>query len=413
MTTANGEDRPDVFAARVGLGLRELDGLEQPPDVSAVVARRLAEPAATPRHTGARLFAAAIALVAALVTVILFAWPHLGRGGADASVTAQEPATPAGPWRLVYELPADELQRQVREQRFASLWQALAQCVSNLAARLDDAAHGQGKHITVTPGGDLTVTIDLADASPELVARVRAGVETAGQLELRMLADADYRAPGVEPFDLPAEQAKLQAWLDAGGRARLQEAAAALADFHPLHPHLRWHVHRITPDPGHPGHWGVRYADLPVGAVAAHPSGQWNGGTIPAELRARPAAEQFLLELVPVNLHERHFTQAGLDPAAITKIGDRQDGLGPDVECALSAGRAAEFADFSEKHIGGFCALIWNGQMLSAPRFESRIPGRVRIGPCTSDQAEPIATALRSPLPVTPRLLRWEPRTAK
>lgn len=394
----------DAFTARIGLGLRELDGLEQPPDVSAVVARRLHERSESAPRSPLPWLGVAAALLAAIVTATLLVRPYFDRPGGDpdAVVAAQDPA---GPWQLVYELPIEALQRSLRDNPGEDLEQLLARCVRNLQARI-------GAVGAVTRSDATTVTIDLADASSDAVARVRAMVETVGWYEMRMVADADYAAPGVR-FDMQQEDAQLRAWLDAGGRERLAADLAAIADYRAGSGHLRWYPRRIRPDPRRPGRWSVRYSDLHLGVVAVSAELDWNDGAIPAHLQARPRAEQFLIELFPLNMHEIHFTGEDLEPNSIAVVADRDDGLGSGVGYRFRGDRAMAYADFTERWIGKCCAMLWDGEVLSAPRFESRIPGAGRLCGLSRKQADVIATAMHANLPGTPRLLRAGPRKAK
>ena len=394
-----------TFTARVQLGLRELDGIEQAPDVSEIVAQRLEDPvpgAQRPRLGWPGIVAA---VLAAAVTAALLVQHYLDRGGNDSPpfVEAQDPV---GPWRLVYELPVDELQRSLQGDKSGDLEQLLAQCVSGVQTRL-------GALGTVTRGDATTFTVDLESASRDGIGDVRSIIESAGRLEMRMLADEDYAVSGVR-FDMGAEREQLLAWLDAGGRERLLANPATIGEYRARSEHLRWFHRFVWPDGRRAGRWGVPYSQIPrLGVVAVHAEADWNQGVIPAHVQARPTAERFLLELFPINMHETHFEGGDLDPAATRMGEDRQNGTGPWVSYRLRPNRSGEYADFSERGIGRCCAMLWNDEVLSAPRFESRIPGVGRVNASTRRQAETIAAALRAPLPVAPRLLRSEPRKVK
>lgn len=393
--------RVNLFEQRIALGLRELDGQEQQPDVSSAVMRRLHEPEPALSRGRFPTMAVAVALLAVLVTATLIVWENAARGSGD-SVPVIAPQDPVGPWRLLYELPVDELQRAMRDNREEDLEQVLARCVRMLEIRL-------GTRGIVKRSDATKFTVDLANASSSEVASVRTILEDAGRLEMRMLADDDYLAAGVR-FRMQAEQERLAAWLDEGNRQLVQKDPAVIAKYRSDNAQLRWFVRRVWPSASRAGRWDVRYADLHLGVVAAHAEADWNDGVIPAHIQAKPIAERFLVELFPINMHERHFGTADLDPTKVALAGDQGDGLGFGVDYRLRAEQASNYADFSEKWIGRHCAMIWDGEVLSAPRFESRIPGAGRISALSQQQADAIVAALRAPLPVKPRLLRSQSR---
>jgi hypothetical protein len=225
---------------------------------------------------------------------------------------------------------------------------------------------------------------------------------------MRAVADAAYLGAGGQVrFDLDAECRHLQDWLDQGGRERLQRDLRAIAEHRPDSAHLRWAVHRVRPSASDGVRWGQRLADAPTLAasvVAAYEPGDWNGGAIPAAVLKRPAASRFLVELVAINLHERHFRETDVDPTTVAaEIG--QDGEHY-VRFGMVGSQAAAYADFSEKLIGRHCAFLWNDEVLSAPRFLSRIPGAGQIHGLGATEAATIARILSTPVADRPRLLR-------
>ena len=68
MTKNEKEDREGLFDERLRAGLRELDGVESAPDVSADVARRLDESAVEERRGRSSWFVVVAALLAIAVT---------------------------------------------------------------------------------------------------------------------------------------------------------------------------------------------------------------------------------------------------------------------------------------------------------------------------------------------------------
>lgn len=396
--------RDEVFAARVGLGLRELDGLEHAPDASLEVLRRLAQFRSTPPRPALRWPALVAALLALAVTGTLLVLQRSARDpdGSAGTVVAQDPvapptspSAPATPWRLVYQLPAprsaDDPQA-VREKTLRILQQRL------------------GTRAVVAPGDGATLTITLADGAAAQVAAARALVEDLALLEMRQVADGEYIADGGKVhFDLTKERQLLQAWLDGGGRDRLQQDPRAIATYRAASEHLRWCVRFVRPSLAQDGAWNARYADmqaLATSVVAAYPAADWNEGMIPATMRTRPIEQQFLIELLAINRHELHFTGDDLDPESIVQSTDPN--VGSAVDYRMRREKAVSYANFSEKLIGRCCAILWNDEVLVTPCFASRIEGVGRIAGLTATQAATIAKILATPLAERMQLLRSE-----
>ena len=392
--TTNQEERDDLFAARVSLGLRELDGVERAPDVAETVARRLADHEASPRANRWRVsrLAIAAALLGIAVTATLLVEAARGDGPGSAPAVAQDPQ---GSWRLEYELPVDELQRSVEAKQGKSKEQLLQDCVACVSKRLGTSA-------VVRRHGASGFTVELDYASRKKVAEVRGLVEASGRVEMRMLADADYQENGVR-FDIDKERKQLQAWLDAGGRARLLRDGAAIRDYQAISRQLQWFVRRLHPDPRRPNRWQSRFGPEGNRAVFVNDESDWSGGVIPAHMQAKPLAEQQLLKLVPVNMHEEHFTGRDLDPTG-SKVVETQNLFG--FHYRLRKPRAAAYAQWTAKHIQKTSAIIWDGEVIQTPTFVSRIPGQGMIDGMTREQAERMLAALTGQLPVMPRLLR-------
>jgi len=319
---------------------------------------------------------------------------------------APPPAAPAAV-QLVYEMPIDALQRTLRGTPDRDLEQVLAETVATVRARLP-----VGTKVTRHAASGFTVELPAADAPA--VAAARATIETAGKLEMRMLAHADYVAPGVA-FDLPQERQRLQTWLDAGGRERLRADPQALGTFHDdalggrlAGKNLRWFVRRIAASTDAVGRWGMRYQDIPPCrdvCVPAYLQQDWNDGSIPPHIQALPADQRFLVELFAVNMHETHFDNSDLDPNGC-RVDHRTDG--PMLLYRIVASRAGEYADWSQKHLRKCSAILWNDELLSAPMFVSRIPGLGAIaGSFTVDELEAMCAVLQSPpLLMTPVFVR-------
>jgi len=317
------------------------------------------------------------------------------------------PATPA-PVRLVYELPVDALQRAQRGQTDRDLEQVLAETVANVQARIGDEAK-------VARQGAIGFTVDLANADAAAIDLARRRIETVGKLEMRIVADSDYLVDGVA-FDLPAERTHLVAWLDAGGREKLRADPTAIDAFHddakgPLAgKHLRWFVHRIGADARNAGQWQPSMQTwLHDACVPAFTDAEWNAGAIPTRMKELPGGQRHLVELVAVNMHEMHFGNRDLDPKGITVAPARDGSLA--LQYRTIDARAADYGNWSEKHVGKYSAILWNDEVLMVPCFMSRIPGRGQIsGSLSSTELETMQRALQAPpLAARPRFVRQEP----
>lgn len=403
-------DEDGVFAARVGLGLRELDGTERAPDVSREVVQRLergdparAEPA-VPR------LALLAALCAAAATVALLVWyrgtraSDEGVGGVPAPASAnQDPKGQerVGPWRLEYGLHPDDVARWSAEHRKQDVDALVVGTVGEVQRRL-------GARAVVTRGKATTLRVTFPDATAADLAAARELLENPGRFEMRAVAEGDYTAGDVR-FDLAGERKRLQAWLDEGGRAKLQRDVRAIADYRPASEHLRWLVHVVRPDARDAVLWSLRLAGIEgcsAATVVAHDEADWNGGLVSAAMKERPPEERFLVELIAVNLHERHFHAGDLDPASIA-VSTTPDS-GPSVDYGLRNEKATGFAEFTEKYVGKAMAVIWNDEVVLAPRLLSRIAGRGRIAGLSAAQAETIGRILSTPIGVRLQFLRSE-----
>ena len=307
---------------------------------------------------------------------------------------------PKGRWQLVYELPMDELQHSLRVNADESLEQSLERSVAIVAYRV--ASQG-----VVSRHGTTGFTIDIEDASGESVSKIRTIVEVLGRLEMRMVAYGDYSKDGVQ-FELDRETDQMHEWLDAGGRERLLADRSAIDDYRPISKHLKWIVHRIGPDANRPGKWQDRKSDHLPESVFVSPNADWSLGVIPAHMEARPLDEQFVIEVLPINLHEMHFTSADLERDSL-RVVETISGFG--VRYRTHGSRLLAYADWTEEHIGECCAFLWEGELLSTPVFLSRIPG---IGILNTDgdreQAEITKSMLAGQLPAMPRLIKSEAR---
>lgn len=400
------EERIDdeVFAARVALGLRELDGVERCPDVSDEVSRQLALHAPRGARSPWRWLTAVAALLAIAVTTTVLVQHKLGsRGNGDktSARSTQDPVSASGKYRYVYEFPADELQRAAAGkpgQDTESMMAAAVTCLQRRVGSLAKVARGEGT----------TVTVVFTASSHEEINKVTALIEAELDLQMRIVADGDY-VNGQVRFHLPRERQKLRAWLALpGNKELLYKDPRYIRNFNddtsggpePFGK-LAWYPRLIVPTAGGE-RWGHSCADMPVLAAAtvqAFDDSEYANG-VTAAMQQKPEAERFLVELIALNMDERHFTGADLDPASISVASNPGFGINYRVVDA----RAAEYSDWSEKYIGRCCAIVIDGVVRTAPRFESRIPSRGQINGLSREDATSIARLLALPLVVQPEL---------
>ena len=320
-----------------------------------------------------------------------------------AAVLAALPAA-AQDHELVYEFPMDALQRSLRDDRETSLEQLLARSVEVVAARA-----GEGITVKRTDGRSFVVTVPAARIAE--LPQLRRRVEAAGTLEMRIVAAPPRRDAETE-FDMPAERRRLQAWLDAGGRDKVLADPRALDTFHadaergPVAPgKLRWCVHRIRADAERKGRWSFSFHGLPAFETNCIPlfgEQQWNDGVVPPAPDG--AAATPLVELVALDLQEIGSTHEDVDTGAVTV---QKDGRSACVFYSIRGARTALYVDWTRKYVGRFCAIVWNGELVSAPRLESALPGHgIIMGDLSVDECEDLANALRAgALPAAPRFV--------
>lgn len=376
MNAQHHHDVNDAFTARVGLGLRELDGVERAPDVAMDVQRRLAEGTARPIAEGSsrRAFTVLAALLAVAVTASLVYLK--GTEGGD-RVAAQDPDGR----RLVY--------RVTEEQTEAERTTMLRTLQERLGVLGSVAAAGDGARVHVT-------LHDARDA-----AHARGVVEGHDLFAMRMLARADYHVGDVT-FDLEAEREQLQAWLNEGGRDALAQSVGAIHRYRAKSPFLRWYPRRIQRDSQDPSRWSYRLADAAAQdqVVAAYDASWWNGGVVPEAVNALPESSQFLIELVAINLHEDGFGAETVDPTSVHR-GVATDGS-PVVGFALLGAHKERFGDMTGRNVGHMMGIVWQGEVVQTPKLMSRIPGRASIRGL-GDGADTLIRTLRNPglLPLT------------
>ncbi|HLQ39219.1 MAG TPA: hypothetical protein VK348_15530, partial [Planctomycetota bacterium] len=243
-----------------------------------------------------------------------------------------------------------------------------------------------------------------------------------GKLEMRIVAEGSFNMDGVK-FDLAAERKRLEEWLQGGGKDLLLMNPRNIEQFHSRAPaqggplagaaNLQWFVRRIEPSLKNPKFWSTSYAqgssELAQATVTVfdHNSpDEWNGGQVPAAL-LRGKARPCLLELVAINMKERHFQGSDLVSAhaAISPDGS------PSIGYKMRDDRCADYANWSQQYIKHHAAILLEDTIRSAPVFQSRIPGSGEIhGDFTKAEVDEQVRVLNAGcLRVTPHYVGQEP----
>ena len=324
---------------------------------------------------------------------------------------APEPASDGR--RLVYELPMDALQRTLQNEPKRDLEQLLDQVMRAVAARVGDEVR-----VRREPANGFTV-----DVPPRLVPQVaalRRRIEAVAKLEMRIVADGDF-VDGPVTFDMKAEKARLEAWLKENKKLVLQDPSniRRFNDDQKLGPvqfgNLAWYPRQLRPDQTRKDKWDyswTTFGPLKQATVKVYDDAEWNGGMVPFAVKKKPEQEQFLVELVALNLRERGFTGEDLDPSGISSSPDHTGGSA--VLYELREALKADYSAWSEKHVGKASAIVLNGVVHSAPVFQSKIPGRGMIsGTFTQQEVDDLVIVLKSgSLPMAPKLVVEEPLPA-
>jgi len=327
---------------------------------------------------------------------------------------APEPA-PRDGRRLVYELPVDALQRTLQKGPNRDLEQSLDQMVRTVAARVGD-------EVSVRRHAASGFTVDVPPKLVPQVAALRHRIEAAGKLEMRIVADGDF-VDGPVKFDMQSEKARLEAWLKNPENKKLvHEDPANIRRFNndskqgPIQfGKLAWYPRQLRRDPKDKEQWDHPWTTFPAlqqATVKVYDDADWNGGKVPDATKKKPEQEQFLVELVALNLRERGFTGEDLEPAGISSGPDPAGALA--VLYELKDGLKAEYAAWTEKYIGKASAIVLNGVVQSAPVFRSKIPGVGQIsGSFTRQEVDDLVIVLKSgSLPIAPKFVVEEPLPA-
>ena len=305
-----------------------------------------------------------------------------------------------GGTQLRYEVPREVLDQLIAKEG-ATVDQVMEQTLAVITERIDpDGTLAP----LVTRSGETGILIELPYFQDKQdLTRVEQRIANLGKLEMRIVADGDY-INGEVKFNLEVEKKKLEAWLkQPGNKELLYEDLRNIRRFNddaiggpkPFGK-LAWYPHLIVPTLGG-DRWELSYTNIPLLApatVKAYDDAEYTGG-VSAAVKQKPEAKRFLIELVALNMDERHFSGEDLDPAGVSA------GVGPGGGLAVNYrtvdALTLDYGDWSEKYIGKCSAIVLNGVVKSAPRFESRIPGRGQIhGDFTKAEVEELVKVLRT-----------------
>ena len=315
-----------------------------------------------------------------------------------------------GGTQLIYEVPEDIVE-QLTQKEGVSVTDVMEQTLTVIRDRIDPNGTSE---VLVTQSGDTGILIELPwFEDPQDLIRHKDRIANLGKLEMRIVADGDYAAAATDTegevrFNMQTEKTRLETWLKSPGNmalfgANLDDLLANIRRFNDdtrqgpvAFGNLAWYPRVIKPDSK--GNWEYTFTTLPLLAastVKAYDDATWNNGKVPASVLEKDERKQFIVELVAINMHEDSFTGEDLDPTGVGPT-TSQDGS-PAVGYRLFGDKQLDYANWSEKYLNKCSAIILNGIIKSAPRFESRIPGVGQItGSFTAFEVEELVKVLRT-----------------
>ena len=252
----------------------------------------------------------------------------------------------------------------------------------------------------------LTASFGFALCAAHVPAQAPSSV-SAPLLEIRLVAAEDYEAAGVD-FELAEEKKRLGAWLAKADNAdKVRREPSRIESFNtlqsdsggPASPHVRWLPRVVRPSRTSSERWEHAYSSGDdVSAVALFTPEQYSKG--PKDKNAR------LVELLPINTHDRGFNGRDLDAGQVRAGVDPSTGL-PSVYYGVSAARREAYAEWTGKNVGNASAIIIAGMVRSAPALRGRISGAGVIrGSFSKQEADELARLLKSDAtPSTPDTL--------
>lgn len=302
--------------------------------------------------------------------------------------------------------------------------------VSIIAERADPEGV---KEVLVARRGDQQILIELPAMSEAEAQAVEKRISTLGLLEFRAVATDDYRQDGVQ-FNLQEEKKRLTDWLDQNNgemRTLLAADPDEIRKFHALQPDqggvlvgvdkLKWFPRKIRPGYKNKHVWDHAMSQA-SGSYAVPLFTPEQYGASPDEMLARVEAEiaehnrtsrdkidptsagdrVFLIEYVPINMHEVGFKGEQLDSTSVRATRD-EAGL-PAVTYEFNTDTRDAYAEFSERYLNKQSAIILNGYVTSAPTFEGRIfgPGQIRGGFTQQEAADLVKVLKTGSLKVRP-----------
>ncbi len=307
-----------------------------------------------------------------------------------------------GGTQVRYEIPRDVLDR-VTSKEGITIDAVMEQTIGIIAERIDPTG---ALDLRIERSGDTGILIELPyfDEATELN-RVLDRISNLGKLEMRIVAETGYAKDAVSFANLQGEKQRLNTWLGVPeNRERVTKNALTIRLFNedptagPIQfGNLAWYPHYVRPKAGS-NQWDYSFTHstlLEPATVPLFSPSEWNNGLVPESVAKLPERERFLVEFVALNMHERHFTGKDLNPAGVSAGNSRDGGLA--VNYAVVDALTNEYADWSEKYIGKCSAIVLNGVVKSAPRFEGKIPGSGQIhGDFTKVEVDELVKVLRS-----------------
>jgi protein-export membrane protein SecD len=273
--------------------------------------------------------------------------------------------------------------------------------------------------------GENEIVVELPKMSPEEADQVEQRIMSLGSLEMRIVATTDYAEAGIT-FKLDEEKKRLEEWLKVEANKKLVlEDPINIAAFHSLGAdkggrlageHLAWFPRKIRRDfkkkdifdpyvfSQQPNSFAVAVftpEEMQAGPDARRKAVQdrltdAERSLPPAMLERLIEERTFVLEYVPVNMHEEYFKGEHLNAAAVRYTIDPDTG-GPAVGYEMTTEHKSRYADFSQRHRGKASAIILNRYLHSAPVFQGRIfgPGIIH-GQFTEAEAKELVKILKT-----------------